>query len=122
MVRMMATVAQLGAHICIFLCTHMYIVLYICFILPRLSLSRIASTSPLWKNAGTPAACSATPVVSRWNGNPHVTHVMATFIAKTIIIGKSRYYIGEAEGASALAVSSGKRLPFAASRRVGLKA
>lgn len=99
----------------------MYIVLYICFILSRLSLSRIASTSPLWKNAGTPAACSATPVVSRWNGNPHVTHVMATFIAKTIIIGKSRYYIGE--GASALAVSSGKRLPRrVASRRVGLKA
>lgn len=97
---------------------YMYLVLYICFILPRLSLSRIASTSPLWKNAGTPAACSATPVVSRWNGNPHVTHVMATFIAKTIIIGKSRYYIGEAEGATALAVSSGKRLPFAASRRL----
>lgn len=28
-------------------------------------------------------------VGSLWNGNPHVTHVMATFIAKTIIIGKS---------------------------------
>lgn len=118
----MATVAQLGAHICIFLCTHSsYIYVYI-YISSLVSLSRIASTSPLWKNAGTPAACSATPVVSRWNGNPHVTHVMATFIAKTIIIGKSRYYIGEAEGASALAVSSGKRLPFAASRRDGLKA
>lgn len=34
-------------------------------------------------------AYSATPVGSRWNGNPHATHVTATFIAKTIIIGKS---------------------------------
>jgi len=56
---------------------------------------RIDSTSPLWKNDGTPDAYSAMFAGSRWNGSPHATHEMATFIAKAIIIGKPVIHWGQ---------------------------